>query len=97
MCGLGKRQEPPHLHQSFFGLDVGVFALSRLCMLSIEKCREYLGNLNLTDKEVEAVREALYVLTGGVLDTSFSLSFHSPQEVPDHSTPNRDELCNKKQ
>jgi len=94
---IGQKTGTPTPTPKLFGLDVGVFALSRLCMLSIEKCREYLGNLNLTDKEVEAVREALYVLTGAVLDTSFSLSFHSPQEVPNHGTPNRDELCNKKQ
>jgi|CXWL01.1.fsa_nt_gi hypothetical protein len=40
-------------------------------MLTIQQCREILKT-NVTDKEVEQVRDALYPLVECVLDQSFS-------------------------
>lgn len=36
-------------------------------MISIEECRKHLGN-NLTDKQVENLRDALYTLVENVVD-----------------------------
>ena len=42
-------------------------------MISIEECRKTLGEIatNLTDKQVEDLRNALYQLTESVLDKYF--------------------------
>tara|TARA_B100000745_G_C20154676_1_gene395668 strand:+ start:2907 stop:3032 length:126 start_codon:yes stop_codon:yes gene_type:complete len=40
-------------------------------MLSIEECRKYLGD-DLSDKQVEELRDALYTLIDKVLDEHFS-------------------------
>lgn len=37
-------------------------------MLSIENCKKYLAGLNLTDKEVEELRNSLYLVIGNILD-----------------------------
>ena len=37
-------------------------------MLGIEACREYLGDISLTDKQVENLRDTLYALVENVLD-----------------------------
>ncbi len=37
-------------------------------MLSIEECRKYLGKDDLTDKEVEQLRNSLYLMIGSAVD-----------------------------
>lgn len=37
-------------------------------MISIEECKKHIGNLNLSDKEIEEIRDALYVLAENALD-----------------------------
>lgn len=37
-------------------------------MLSISKCRELLGDTNLTDKEIEKLRNVLYQITNQISD-----------------------------
>ena len=37
-------------------------------MLSIEECRKYLGNSQVSDKEVEQLRNALYSIAGLIID-----------------------------
>ena len=39
-------------------------------MISIEKCREILGD-NMTDLEVERLRESLYAMVDSILDNYF--------------------------
>ena len=39
-------------------------------MLSIDECRKYVGD-EITDKQLEGVRDALYVFVGGVVDAYF--------------------------
>ena len=36
--------------------------------LSIKECRDYLSGINLTDEQVENLRDALYILIEQVLD-----------------------------
>jgi len=36
--------------------------------LSIKECRDYLGEINLTDEQLENLRDALYILIEQVLD-----------------------------
>lgn len=36
-------------------------------MLTIEECRQHLGDLQLTDEEVERLRDALYAISDNVL------------------------------
>jgi hypothetical protein len=38
--------------------------------LSIEECKKYIGNLNLTDKQIEEVRDILYAFIEQALDYS---------------------------
>jgi len=37
-------------------------------MLSVEKCREYLEGLELSDEQIEQLRDALYSIIEQVLD-----------------------------
>ena len=37
-------------------------------MLSIERCKEILGNRNISDSQIEKLREALYALTENIID-----------------------------
>ena len=37
-------------------------------MLSVEVCREHLGNIDLSDEQVEEFRDALYALVDNLLD-----------------------------
>ncbi len=46
---------------------VGIFDCRSHFMISIHQCREIVGALNLTDKEIEQIRDALYILVGNVL------------------------------
>jgi len=41
-------------------------------MLSIEKCKEILGNKAISDSQVEKVREVLYVLVENIVDDYIS-------------------------
>ncbi len=36
--------------------------------LSIKECRNYLDGIDLTDEQIENLRDALYILIGQVLD-----------------------------
>ncbi|MFH1694210.1 MAG: hypothetical protein ABH880_00440 [Patescibacteria group bacterium] len=38
-------------------------------MLSIEECNKYLGDVELTDEQVESLRDSLYVLVEKILDS----------------------------
>lgn len=40
-------------------------------MLSIEECRKYLGKVELTDKQVEQLRDAITEMVGCLLDELF--------------------------
>lgn len=37
-------------------------------MITIEECKKYIGNLNLTDKQIEEVRDLLYAFVEQSLD-----------------------------
>ncbi len=37
-------------------------------MLSIEKCKEYLGETDLSDEQIEDLRDNLYVMVENILD-----------------------------
>ena len=37
-------------------------------MLSIEECKRYLKKLHLSDKEVEKLRDCLYIISGKLID-----------------------------
>ena len=37
-------------------------------MLSVEECKEHLGDVNLSDEQVEGFRDALYALVENLLD-----------------------------
>lgn len=37
-------------------------------MITIEECKKHMGNLNLTDKQVEEVRNALYAVVEQAMD-----------------------------
>lgn len=39
--------------------------------LSIEECKKYLGETNLSDKEIEELRDALCSFIDGILDNYF--------------------------
>lgn len=41
-------------------------------MLSIEECRQYLGNTRVSDKEVEQLRNSLYSIAGLIIDQTVS-------------------------
>ena len=41
-------------------------------MLSINECRKYLGNTDISDKEVEQLRNALYSIAGLIIDHTVS-------------------------
>lgn len=40
-------------------------------MLSVKECREHIGNTDITDEQIEAVRDHLYVVVENLLDTHF--------------------------
>ena len=41
-------------------------------MLSVERCREILGNKTISDSQVEKLREALYALIENMVDEYIS-------------------------
>lgn len=43
-------------------------------MISIEECKKYIGNLNLTDKQIEEVIDLLYSFIEQALDYSINSS-----------------------
>ena len=43
--------------------------------LTIEECRQYLGDTNMTDKEIEELRDDLCVLIDNVLDDYFNSKY----------------------
>ncbi|OGG57690.1 hypothetical protein A2765_06140 [Candidatus Kaiserbacteria bacterium RIFCSPHIGHO2_01_FULL_56_24] len=46
----------------------GLFVLRLTDMLSVNECKKYIGTLDLTDKQIEDIRDALYTVVGQVLD-----------------------------
>jgi len=40
-------------------------------MISIEECKKYLVGLDLSDKQVEVLRDSLYAIVEQVLDKEF--------------------------
>jgi len=42
-------------------------------MLTIEECRQHLGELQLSDEEVERLRDALYAIADNVLSNYLKL------------------------
>lgn len=41
-------------------------------MISVEKCKEYLGESPLTDEQIESLRSALYALVENIVDDYIS-------------------------
>lgn len=37
-------------------------------MISVERCREILGNKTISDSQIEKIREALYALIENIVD-----------------------------
>ena len=37
-------------------------------MLTVEQCRQYIPNRQLTDEQVEELRDSLYLVVGEILD-----------------------------
>lgn len=46
-------------------------------MLTIEECRQHLGELQCTDEEVERLRDALYAIADGVISNYLKLDENS--------------------
>jgi hypothetical protein len=46
-------------------------------MLSIEECKKYLAGLELTDKEVEELRNSLYFIITNILDNNFEKQYEN--------------------
>lgn len=40
-------------------------------MLSVDECRKYLGGINLTDKQVQDLQEAIAVLVASILEEMY--------------------------
>ena len=53
--------------------------LGTIIMISIEECKKHIGN-NLSEEQIESLREALYVLVENVLD-EYILSCDKIQEL----------------
>ena len=43
-------------------------------VLTIEECRKYLANLELTDKEVEELRDSLYSINEAIVNNYLELN-----------------------
>lgn len=46
-------------------------------MLTVEQCRQHLGDLQLTNEEVERLRDALYAIADNVLSQYLTLDENS--------------------
>ena len=46
-------------------------------MLSIQECKKHLGNLDLSDKEVEELRNSMYLVIGGILDDYYKNNYET--------------------
>ncbi len=52
-------------------------------MISIEKCKEYLGDTNMTDVEIKELRDTLYAFVESILDNEMCNSDNiEPCEKP---------------
>jgi len=49
-------------------------------MLSIQECKKYLSGLDLTEKQVEEIRDSLYFVINNILDNNFEKQYenHNP-------------------
>jgi hypothetical protein len=48
------------------------FNIKTKIMLSIEQCRRIMGNIALTDSELEKLRNSLYIIAGLIIDETVS-------------------------
>ncbi|MDP3955901.1 MAG: hypothetical protein Q8Q18_01505 [bacterium] len=61
-------------------------------MLSAEQCKKIIGETNLSDREIEEIRNALYALVEGVFD---DLAQKSTVETLDYKDRNSDDVTNR--
>jgi len=48
-------------------------------MLSIQECKKYLIGLELTDKQVEEIRDSLYFIVNNILDNHYEKQYEKPK------------------
>ena len=44
-------------------------------MLSVQECKKYLGNLDLTDEQVAEIRDSLYFVVTNILDNHYEKQY----------------------
>jgi hypothetical protein len=48
-------------------------------MLSIQECKKHLAGLDLTDEQVEEIRNSLYFIITNILDNDYEKQYENPK------------------